>query len=239
VLVTTLDVLHSPVFSGLISGVVVAVASHLLTRKKTAAEIEKLTAEAELTRAQTKQITDKVTNLSDKVGYTLPDFTATNESILYNSHDSDTFDYRIVRLEKAEGELEVKDGILSIRRGNNSGTLQVWLESYHYEGRVRKLLPKNESISGDRKLRVSGEVKTVGGEHTIVFIVKAEMAPVGEHLAEKRLRVTSNEWMSIDGYFRFPPDVNCQLRIDNRSVSAVGSSLQIRNLVVAERTSSL
>jgi hypothetical protein len=238
VLVTTLDVLHSPVFSGLISGVVVAVANHLLTRKKTAAEIEKLTAEAELTRAQAKQITDKLTNLSDKVGYTLPNITASNESILYNSHDSDSFDFRVVRVDNAEGELEVKDGILSIRRGNSLGTLQMWLESYQYEGRVQRVLPRNESISGDRKLRVSGEVKAVGGEHTILLIIKAEMAPLGVHMAEKRLRVTSNEWMPIDAYFRLSPNLNCHFRIDDRSVSAPGSSLQIRNLVVAERTSS-
>jgi len=179
-----------------------------------------------------------VTNLSDKVGYSLPDVTASNESILCNSHDSDSFDFRVVSVDKAEGELEVKDGVLSIRRGSGLGTWQMWLESYQYEGRVQKVLPRNERISGDRKLRVSGEVKAVGGEHTILLIIKAEKTPLGVHLAEKRLRVTSNEWMPIDTYFRLPPNLSCHLRIDDRSVSAPGSSLQIRNLVVAERTSS-
>jgi hypothetical protein len=64
VLVTVGEVLQSPV-SGLIGGFVGALANHLLTWRKTAAEIEKLKAEADLTRAQARQITDNLSNLSD------------------------------------------------------------------------------------------------------------------------------------------------------------------------------
>lgn len=228
--------------TGLASGIVVALANHWLTKRKTAAEIEKLQAEAELTRAKAKQITDNLTNnltnLSDKVSYRLPDAVHANETILYASDNSDVFDFQVKKVENADGELTVQDGILNINRTNTAGTLQIWLESYLYAGRPhQKLLPKNEKISGDRKLRISCEVKAVGGEHTLLFIMKAENAPNGVHMADKRHRVTSNEWVALDAYFRVTPGQNCHFRIDDRSVSAPNSSVQIRKLVLAERTS--
>jgi hypothetical protein len=114
--------------TGLVSGIVVALANHWLTKRKTAAEIEKLQAEAELTRAQAKQITDNFSNLSDKVSYKLPDVAHSNETILYNSDNSDAFDLRVVKVDHAEGEFTVKDGILYINRTNTVGSLQIWLE---------------------------------------------------------------------------------------------------------------
>jgi hypothetical protein len=238
-LVDLSGLLQTQIFSGVLSGAVVAVANHLLTKRKTAAEIEKLKAEAELTRAQAQQITNNLTNLSDKVGYKLSDVADVNEAILYSSERSDTFDFRLAKIDSAEGELEVKAGILSITRSNSAGTLQIWLESYDYLGVAhRRLLPKNESISGDRKLRASCEIKAIGGEHTILFLIKGEKDPGGLHMAEKRQRITSDEWLAVDAYFRVSPGRDCHFRIDDRSVSAPGSSLQIRKLVLAERISS-
>jgi hypothetical protein len=235
---TLTEVLQSSIFSGFVSGILVSVANHLLTRKKTTAEIEKLRAEAELTRAQAKQITDKLSNLSDKVGYKLPDAGHENESVLYTSDDTDRFDFRVEKIDKAEGDLSVKDGILSISRANAVGTLQIWLENYHYPNRApQKTMPKDESISGDRKLRASCEIKTVGGEHTIVLVIKGEKSAPGVHMAEKRQRITNNEWTPLEAYFRVPPSQSCNFRIDDRDVSAPGSSVQIRRLVLAERTS--
>lgn len=228
--------------TGLVSGIVVALANHWLTKRKTAAEIEKLHAEAELTRAQAKQITENlsssITNLSDKVSYRLPEVAQINETIVYTSEKSDVFDFRVHKVDNAEGELTIKDGILYISRTNTLGTMQIWLESYEYTGKAHlRVLPRNENISGDRKLRISCEVKAVGGEHTLLFIMKAENAPLGVHMADKRYRVTSNEWIPVDAYFRVSPGQNCQFRIDDRSVSAPNSSVQIRKLILAERTS--
>lgn len=231
------ELLQSPLTSGLVSGFLVAFTNHLFTKKKTAAEIEKLQAEAELTRAQAKQLTDNLNNLSDKVGYKLSETTRADETILYTSETSDSFDFRVVKVENADGEVEVKEGILYIRRTNTAGTLQVWLDSYKNPGKSpERMLLKDEYISGDRKLRVSSEIKSVAGEHTILFILKGEGDPVGVHMAEKRYRVTSNEWTPLEAYFRVSPTSNCRLRIDDHSVSAVGSSVQIRKLVLAERT---
>jgi hypothetical protein len=84
-------------------------------------------------------------------------------------------------------------------------------------------------------LRASCEAKAVGGEHTLLFVMKAENSPDGVHMADKRQRVTSNEWVALDAYFRVSPGQNCHFRIDDRSVSAPNSSIQIRKLVLAER----
>ena len=86
-------------------------------------------------------------------------------------------------------------------------------------------------------MRVSCEIKAVGGEHTILFIIKGEKVPLGEHMATKRERITQDEWMPIEAYFQVSPGQNCFFRIDDRSVSKPGSSVQIRNLVLAERKS--
>jgi len=234
--VISLTFLQSPAVAGLISGILVALSNHILTRKKTAAEIEKLQAEASLSRAQAQQITDNLTNLSDKVGYKLPDVTEDRELTLYSSTNSDNFDFRLAKIDKADGELQVKDGLLSLRRANNLGTLQIWLESYRSGKDNQRTLAKNENISGDRKLRAACEVKAVGAEHTLLFILKGENTPSGVHMGEKRQRITSNEWTPMEAYFRVSPGQNCHFRIDDRSVSASSSTLQIRNLVLAERT---
>jgi hypothetical protein len=116
------------------------------------------------------------------------------------------------------------------------GWLQVWLESYRYPGfPPKKVLPKNELASGDRMLRMSCEIKAIGGEHDIVFLVKGDDDPQGVHLASRREKAAGNEWTPVEAYFRFSPAKNCRLRIDDRIVSAPNSSVQIRGLVLAER----
>jgi hypothetical protein len=172
------------------------------------------------------------------VGYKLPDAGRENESILYTSDDADRFDFRVEKIDTADGDPSVKDGILIISRANAVGTFQIWLENYHYPRRApQKTLPKDENISGDRKLRTSCEIKTVGGEHTIVFIVKGEKTAPGVHMAEKGQRITNNEWTPLEAYFRVPPNQICNFRVDDRDVSAPGSRVEIRNFVLAERTS--
>ena len=232
------DFLQFAASSG-VGGVVVALANHFLTKRKTSAEIDKLNADTELTKAQARQITNSLNDLSDKVGYKLPDVAHSTETIIYTSADSDRFDFRLLNVDNAEGELTVRSGVLSISRANTAGTTQIWLEKYKYgePAELRKLLPKNENISGTRKLRVSCEIKAVGGEHTILFIIKGEKAPLGEHMATKRERITQGEWMPIEAYFQVSPGQNCFFRIDDRSVSKPGSSVQIRNLVLAEKKS--
>ncbi len=143
-----------------VGGVVVALANHFLTKRKTSAEIDKLNAETELTKAQTRKITNSLNDLSDKVGYTLSEAAHSTETIIYTSADSDRFDFRLVNADNAEGDLTVRSGVLSINRANTAGTMQIWLEKYKYgePAEVRKFLPKNENISGTRKLRVSCEI---------------------------------------------------------------------------------
>ena len=240
------------VSSTLLSGLLAAVVNHLLTKRETtsriqetAARIKKLEAETDsikiqndTIRTQNEKLENSVDNLSDKVRYGSPESTLANEAILYSIDHSDGYDFRLVNAENAGGDFEVKEGILSIRRQNTVGTMQLWLESYKYPHLPPspKLL-KNEDISGDRKLRMSCEVKAAGGEHTLLFVFKGENDPLGVHLAERRARVTHNEWTPVEAYFRISPAKNCHFRIDDRSVTAAGSVVQIRKLILAERVS--
>jgi len=234
--------------------VVVAIINNLATRKKTAAEIAKLNEETNTIRLQNKKLQESfdnvrtqneklensVDNLSDKVRYGSNESTLPNETILYSIDQSDGYDFRLVNAENAAGDFELNDGILSIRRQNTVGTMQLWLESYKYPHLPPspKLL-KNQDISGDRKLRMSCEVKAEGGEHTLLFVFKGENDPLGVHLAERRARVTHNEWTPVEAYFWISPAKNCHFRIDDRSVTAAGSVVQIRKLILAERVSAI
>jgi hypothetical protein len=111
------DFLQFAASSG-VGGVVVALANHFLTKRKTSAEIDKLNADTELTKAQARQITNSFDDLSDKVGYKLPEVAHSTETIIYTSTDSDRFDFRLLNVDNAEGELTVRSGVLSISRGN-------------------------------------------------------------------------------------------------------------------------
>jgi len=110
------DFLQFAASSG-VGGVVVALANHFLTKRKTSAEIDKLNADTELTKAQARQITNSLDDLSDKVGYKLPEVAHSTETIIYTSTDSDRFDFRLLNVDNVEGELTVRSGVLSISRG--------------------------------------------------------------------------------------------------------------------------
>ncbi|PYX61029.1 MAG: hypothetical protein DMG73_05010 [Acidobacteria bacterium] len=97
------DFLQFAASSG-VGGVVVALANHFLTKRKTSAEIDKLNADTELTKAQARQITNSLNDLSDKVGYKLPDVAHSTETTIYTSADSDRFDFRLLNVDNAEGE---------------------------------------------------------------------------------------------------------------------------------------
>jgi hypothetical protein len=136
---------------------------------------------------------------------------------------------------KGHGTLKREEGgILNVRRTDTDGRFEVWLQRFSFEGKDYSYIPKNLHISGKRKLRISFEAKTVGGEHTLRFVIRIEE---GYRLAEDIVRVSASEWKSFEVFLQFDPTQDCQLRIDDESVSKAPSSVQIRNIVVAERQS--
>lgn len=234
----------SAIIPGLIGGIVVAFVNYLFSKRKTEAEIKKLEAEADKMRAETRNIINEVQSISATVNYRLTDM---EEVFIYDSSkSSEPYDFKGVggqcwheeewthKGPKGQGSLKFEDGnILNIQRINTGGRFEVWLQRYLYDDVERECIPKNELIAGKRKIRVSCQVKVVGGEHSLDFVWKNKETT----LAYQRVRVSTNEWLPINLYFQLSPLVDCLLRVDDLEVSRVPSSIQIRNLVIAERAS--
>lgn len=233
------------VVSGLVSGGGVALINHLLSRKRTQAEIQKVQAEAEKTRAETSKILAEVKTVSAAVSYSLG---STAEEILFQGNQQvDGFDVQGEEGNlwtadgkplggKGRGELKFEDGgVLNVHRGNTEGRFELRFLRYTYRGKEHTFIPRDELISGKRKLRVSGESKAVGGAHRLRFVVK--VANSSTTLAEATARVESNEWTSFAVFLPADPSQDCMVRIYDQEVSAAPSSLQIRNVVIAQRNS--
>jgi hypothetical protein len=232
---------------GLLGGTVVAILNYYFSRNKTAAEIEKLKAETEKIRLD---ISRSVDSISAAVDYKLADI---KERVIYDSRDTNRdigFEFRhfgdynwVMSNDKAErisgkgeGALDFTgEGILDLKRTNTEGRYEIWLQHYLFDGVVMKHIPKSNTISGQRILRVSCEVRVIDGEHTLRFMLKDENS--FGWLAHEVRRVTSTMWIPFKVYLQVSPTEECQLRIDDENVSHAPSNIQIRNLVVAEKVS--
>lgn len=171
------------------------------------------------------------------------------EQIIYDSRKSGTLGYDFTAVEgrhlsggryvgeRASGELRFLNGMIDILRTNDHGKYEVMLKQYSY-GRIggKEVLPQNSAISGKRRLRVSCEVKILESPHTLRFLFKSE--PGGVCIASHERVVDSKAWTPINQFFEIDPAKDCYLRIDDYGPGSIPSSVQIRNIVVAERTAS-
>jgi hypothetical protein len=226
----------SALISALLGGVVVAIVTYYLNRDKTRAEIAKLIAETEKTRAE-------IRGLSATVNYAIAE---PNEQIIFDGQQSvDGFAIKPKegrfwfgpgkpRGDKGEGSVKFESGgILNVHRTNTVGRFELLIQQYTYGGRQHSVLPSNALIAGNRKLRITCEAKVIGSAHTLRFVVRTHQD--GTRLAEEVQRITLNEWTPVQVYLQALATEDSEVRIDDEQVSASPSSIQIRNLVVAER----
>lgn len=230
--------------SGILGGVIVALVNNLLTRNKQNAEVDKLRAETEKIRLETAKLNGDVENLSATVSYQLAE---SSERILYDSSEGlDLHDFNAVEGRawneqerkstgpKAAGSLAVADGhVLNVQRSNTEGRFEIWLDSYTYNDKTSAVIPANELLAGNRKLRVSFQAKAVDSSHTLDILLKD--AKSGAVPLLKSVVIDRNDWTAVNMYFQISPRLDLALRIYDTLVSRAPSSLQLRNLVVAER----
>lgn len=220
---------------GALGAAALAFLTYFLTKRKTDAEVAKLNAETDKIRKELEE--------SKAEDYASAN---ANEQIIYDSRRMDPpFDFKgrgnYIYVEhkktgkEGAGELNFEERILSIKRTNTDGRFSVWLERYSYKGRDNAVLPKNELISGRRKVRVSCEAKVMNGSHALRFIFKDEEAD--KWVAHEKRQITSDTWTPLNLYFKFPATANVRLRIDDVDVSSAPSSVQMQNIVLAEKVS--
>jgi hypothetical protein len=228
----------SAFISAVIGGLGVALLNYRLNREKLKAETGKILAE-------TEKIRTEISGLSATVAYSLPN---TTERIVFDGRGRiDGFDVmgREGNYWHADGKPASpigrgavafeEGGILNIQRTNTDGRFELWLQRYTFNGRDYPRIPKSDIIAGRRKLRVSCEAKTIGGEHTLRFVIRNP--ETGQRLSQDVKIISRNAWIPIQAFLQSDPTVETELRIDDENVTSAPSSLQIRNLILVERQS--
>jgi hypothetical protein len=234
--------------------VVVATLNYFLTRNKTSAETEKLRLESEKLRRELTistegiaSITHELSGVAASASYQL---SGVSERVIYETKNRDIgHDFNGVegttykRVDgkdvpaspKGLGSLNFENGILNVRRTNTEGRYEIWLHTYMYGDTEKQVIPQDDLIAGQRRLRISCDVKVVGGEHTLKFVFVGKRT--GGWLARKESRISDEQWTPLTNYFLVSPKEDCQLRIQDQDVSHAPSSMQIRNLTLAEKIS--
>ena len=153
-------------------------------------------------------------------------------------------DFEIDRWEAAAGELsldsseEARHDTLAIVRNNRGGKFVAWLNKYGYLNSPT-VIPVGDPAGLERRFSVRCQVRAREAEHTLLVTFKMAGAPMGQYLGQRRHRITSDIWTDIDDHFEQSFSASCRLRLEDRSVSAAPSRLEIRNLVVTEQEAPL
>ena len=203
---------------------------------KTRLEMDQTKLQMEQTQLQIEQVRQNMTAALKFQG------ASTKTATLYDSSGGFTpFDFKVESRADAKGRVtliddDVKDGILSLERTNEQGTMMVVFNAYAIRGSSASTIPPG-TPGRSRRMRAELEARVLGGAQTIVLAIKDPESEPGKHLAEWRERLDSDGWKSIDAYFKFPADRKCLFRVLNRSVAKAPSSFQMRNLVLTEKES--
>ncbi len=130
------------------------------------------------------------------------------------------------------GKLRFENGVLILERLNKGGRYELHLTNYAYKRKRDEIIPKNPLISGKRELRVSFDAKVTQGRHTVDFVIRSLLK--GEWLEHRAEWIDQDRWTHFDWSFKIPSSEDCCLRIDDRDVTEIGSSLHLKDLLLIE-----
>ena len=213
--------------TSVIGGSLVAIVNHILTRRKTEAEIDKLKAETKKILAEAEKLsgdTKQALHILGEVSYY--DLPKLSEIVLYDSAEG----FRSYDLESRFSDHVIQQGVLIIEQEE----AVIRLQTYVNKGIESTFIHKNDIISGYRRFHASCEMRVINACYEVsVCILEIEE---GDGVDDRYIEVTEIEWTKTDYYFRSPADWNFRFNILVHRSSGDGS-LQIRNLVIAERLS--
>jgi hypothetical protein len=135
---------------------------------------------------------------------------------------------------EGKGNLSFDHGLLNIERFDTEGRYEISLLAYNIGGTVKDVIPQTDASLSKRRIRLSCEARAVGGEHTLKFVLKGQQT--GKWLAVDEKRLSGDEWVTLNAYFLVDVTEACRLRIDDQDVSRAPSSVQVRNIVLAEKS---
>ena len=202
--------------TSVIGGLLVAIVNHLLTKKKTEAEIEKIKAETEKIRSETK-------HLLGKANYY--DSTKVDEVVIYDGTQGiHGFD-----IASEYSQFHIQQGVVVIQNPD----VGFKLRKYTYNEKEFLCIPKNELIDGERKFHVSCEFKAIEALYNVTVFMWDELEE-DDSIDDHDVEISENVWNKHDYYFRVSPNKNYNVRILAVRLDGSGS-LQIRGLTVTER----
>jgi hypothetical protein len=234
-----------PVISAVLGGggLLVSAFTYFITKKKTNAEVKKLEAE---TREINLRI-DGVTNITGTLGYKASN---TQERVIFDSTKENigfgfpkgTGEFIWTRGKgkseissgRGEGSMTIEDGkVMTIKRDNTDGRFEMWLTRYQYDGEVKNYIPPELGVS-QRIFRVNFKARAVKARFKLKLVFKNEETDTWP--ASVDVNVTEEDWTNFELYFPVAPTEKCRFRIDNIGVSQAPSYLQIRDIVLTEKS---
>jgi hypothetical protein len=135
---------------------------------------------------------------------------------------------------EGKGIVKTENGVLRIERPNTDGRYEITLQSYDIDGTENDVIAQTPDPVTKRRIRISCEARAIGGEHTLRFVLKG--LQTSKWLASDERRVSVDEWVTLSVYFLVNLTETCRLRIDDEGVTISPSAVEIRNIVLAERT---
>jgi hypothetical protein len=165
------------------------------------------------------------------------------EQILYDSRegmDGFHFDGRGASIKDGpvgKGKHKILDRqVLNIDRTNQEGRYEVRLTQYHYRHSIAPHVPRDLTVAGQRKVMIRYLAKAHGGKHQIRTVLKST-DETGQWLASKDDYIDQgSKWEEVECFFHIDPSRDFYVRLDDLGISAVPSSVQIRDIVVKEKT---
>jgi hypothetical protein len=129
---------------------------------------------------------------------------------------------------KGEGSFAFSDGgPLQIRRTNSAGRYEVELR---HNGRNEPTISK--TAHPERIFRIKFKAHTDKGGHELRFVLKDIRKD--SWVDNKSVNISTQDWGDFEIYLRAPPSADLLLRIDDRGVTDVPSSVFMSSLLVAE-----
>jgi hypothetical protein len=223
------------------AALIVASFQYLITRKKTLLEIEKLKGEVAAIEATSKTTASNLSELQDAFVEQLPKFK--DEIAIYENtsgslgHDirdrtGHRYNDRDEKIgEEAKADVTFENGTISVERKNKEGRVELHLVSYGPEKSDH--IERDQSGDGARKLRVTCEVRSTVGTHTLRVVLRDPKTT--KWFGSTAHTVSSSAWKRVESYFTLPPLAPGAIRLDLIEPSETPSMVQIRKLLVTQR----
>ena len=136
--------------------------------------------------------------------------------------------------EQAVGKLDIKEGVLNLRRTNKDGRFIIRILEYYNNNIAGKFIKSNVNLEGDRRILVSFKAKIIGGSHSIRIVCTKKDSHLWVHKANFKFIIESKEYQEFNQILKVPASEDFNIRMENIEVENLQSSVQIKDFMVKE-----